>query len=312
MQDRLDYRNEGQESGFRLPNDFTDFIYREMDCFNGDIIKIVVVSDVHLGSDKCEKAAFNSFLKTLHEGDATDLVLLGDIVDMWRRDASGVFLENMDTVDILKGLREKLKIHWVAGNHDYHLLKLKNRAPHYDYPFEFHETLELVDGDHTYVFKHGYEYEYGNEMKFIRPVLEVLCHVMSDAEGVPEDEMWVNITKMMADLHYSAFSHHLEGKELTISHRSLHDSPEQRLKDKLLKVEKRALDEVNGSPDRTLIFGHTHHPFINTEENLVNSGSWVNEATPHNTYVELEKGRPRLFVYGGGEIKERQELSELK
>ena len=39
-------------------------------------MKIVVVSDVHLGSDKCEKAAFNSFLKTLHEGDATDLVLL--------------------------------------------------------------------------------------------------------------------------------------------------------------------------------------------------------------------------------------------
>jgi UDP-2,3-diacylglucosamine pyrophosphatase LpxH len=280
-----------------------------MDCFHGDIIKTVVVSDVHLGSDKCEKQSFNTFLKSLHDDrDLTDLVLLGDIVDMWRRDASGAFLENMDTVEILKQLKDRINVHWLAGNHDYHLLKLKNRAPHYDYPFEFHETLELIDGDHTYHFVHGYEFEYGNELKFIRPVLEILCHVMSDYEGVPEDEMWVSITKMLGDLHYSAFSQVLQGQDLVIKHMSLHDSPVDRLKGKLDKVEKRAYDHIGGRSDHIVIFGHTHQPFISEGEDLVNTGSWVNDSNPHNTYVVLEGGRPRLFVFQGDEITERKEI----
>ena len=265
---------------------------------------------MHLGSDKCDKAAFNAFLTSLQDDDKlTDLVLMGDIVDMWRRDASGVFLENMNTVGILKDLKKRIKVHWLAGNHDFHLLKLKNRAPHYNYPFEFHETLELVEGDHTYRFRHGHEFEYGNEQKYIRPILEILCHVMSDAEGVPEDELWVGISKMIADLHYSAFSHLLEGKDLTITRRSLHHSPGERLKDKLERVEMRSYDEIKGKAGNVLVFGHTHHPFINTRENLVNSGSWVKDATPHNTYVVLEGGKPRLFVYGGEEITERIDIS---
>jgi UDP-2,3-diacylglucosamine pyrophosphatase LpxH len=236
-------------------------------------------------------------------------VLLGDIVDMWRRDAAGVFLENMDTICILKDLKKKINVHWLAGNHDYHLLKLKNRAPHYNYPFEFHETLELVDGDHTYWFMHGYEFEYGNELKFIRPILEMLCHVMSDAEGVPEDELWVEITKLMSDLHYSVFSKHLEGENLKIIHRSLQDSPEERLEGKLEAVEKRAHDVIRDRSSHIAVFGHTHHPFINHREDLVNSGSWVTDAAVHNTYVVLEGGRPRLFVYGGEEILDRKQMT---
>ena len=54
-----------------------------------------------------------------------------------------------------------------------------------------------------------------------------------------------------------------------------------------------------------LIYGLTHHPFINDKQNLVNSGSWVKDATPYNTYVEISDGRPRLFVYEGEEIMER-------
>ena len=155
---------------------------------------------------------------------------------------------------------------------------------------------------------HGYEFEYGNELKYIQPILEILCHVMSDAEGVPEDEMWVKVTKIMGDLHYSAFSKHLEGKDMVITHQSLHDSPGERLKGKLDKVEKRAYDHMGGKPDKTLLFGHTHHPFISQGEGLVNTGSWVSDANPHNTYVVLEGGRPRLFVYGGEEITERKEM----
>ena len=39
---------------------------------------------------------------------------------------------------------------------------------------------------------------------------------------------------------------------------------------------------------------------------VVNTGSWVTDATTRNTYVVLEHGKPRLFVYEGEEIMERQ------
>jgi UDP-2,3-diacylglucosamine pyrophosphatase LpxH len=261
-----------------------------------------------LGSGDSDKKSFNEFLSSLRDDETiTDLVLLGDIVDMWRRDASGVFLENMDTVEIIVGLKDRMNVHWLAGNHDYHLLKLRNRD-HYNYPFEFREKLELVDGEHTYRFMHGYEFEYGKELPYLRPVLELLCHVMSDSEGVPEDELWVDITKLMGDLHYSAFVHQLGGKDTVITHRSLHDSPAIRLFDKLEKLESRALEEVRGKPGQILVFGHTHHPFISKGEELVNSGSWVTESLLHNTYVVLEAGKPRLYVYGGEEITERIDI----
>jgi len=235
----------------------------------------------------------------------TDLVLLGDIVDMWRRDASGVFLENMDTMLIIKELQNKLKVHWVAGNHDYHLLKLKNRAPHYHYPFEFKKDLELVDGEYTYRFKHGYDFEYGHEKRFIKPALELICHLMSDFDGVEEEELWVYLSRKFTDLHYTVFTQHLETK-LKRTQRSFNDGPEERLKEEKLEiVEKRAFDEVRGKNSQLLIFGHTHHPFINQGESLINTGSWVTDAVIHNTYVELKGGKPRLFVFGGEEIKDR-------
>jgi hypothetical protein len=46
---------------------------------------------------------------------------------------------------------------------------------------------------------------------------------------------------------------------------------------------------------------------MNKAENVVNSGSWVTDAPVHNTYVRIEAGRPRLFVYGGGEITQRED-----
>ncbi len=241
-------------------------------------MKIITVSDIHLGAEKSNEPAFIEFLDSLHEDKKlTDLVLLGDIVDMWHRDASGIFLENLDTIRIIRELQSKIKVHWVAGNHDYHLLRLKNRAPHYHYPFEFSESLELKDGAHTYRFMHGYEFEYGGELEFMKPIMEVYCHVMSDS--------------------------------LLMIAGNFHAKPQERLKDLIEDIQKRALDEVRGKPGQIIVFGHTHQPFINSEENVVNSGSWVDGESPNNTYVELMGGKPKLFTFKGEEIKIRKVIA---
>ncbi|MDA4134067.1 MAG: hypothetical protein OK441_00675 [Thaumarchaeota archaeon] len=72
---------------------------------------IVAVSDQHLGIDAADKAAFDRFLDQLqNDSGVTDLVLLGDVVDMWRRDASGVFLENKDTFNKVISLQKKMRV----------------------------------------------------------------------------------------------------------------------------------------------------------------------------------------------------------
>ena len=61
-----------------------------------------------MGYEKADKTAFNAFLDYLNEqSDVTHMVLLGDVVDMWRRDASGVFLEGHDTVAKILSLKSK-------------------------------------------------------------------------------------------------------------------------------------------------------------------------------------------------------------
>jgi UDP-2,3-diacylglucosamine pyrophosphatase LpxH len=87
-----------------------------------------------LGYSNSDKLAFNQFLDVIaKDGEVTHLVLLGDVVDMWRRDSSGVFLENRETMDKIMNLKQRIKVYYVAGNHDFHVLRLQNFA----YPFTF-------------------------------------------------------------------------------------------------------------------------------------------------------------------------------
>jgi predicted phosphodiesterase len=80
-------------------------------------------------------------------------------------------------------------------------------------------------------------------------------------------------------------------------------SPEIRLSKILGDVEHRACSRIKNG--EILVFGHTHHPFINKAENVVNSGCWVTDSSVHNTVVELSGGKPRLAIFEGREITER-------
>jgi UDP-2,3-diacylglucosamine pyrophosphatase LpxH len=111
--------------------------------------KIIVTSDQHLGYEKSNVDDFKDFLAYLLEPDADvqSLILLGDLVDMWRRDASGLFLAFSEIVSTLLKLSitKKIEVSIVAGNHDYHLLKLQNMATSSNfmkrYPIRLHLRL---------------------------------------------------------------------------------------------------------------------------------------------------------------------------
>lgn len=258
---------------------------------------IVVVSDQHLGYDNSDKVAFNGFLDGLPgDSSVTALVLLGDVVDMWRRDASGVFLENGDTMGKVYSLMERMKVYYVAGNHDFHVLQLQDHA----YPFNFIRNLTLTEHGVTYRFLHGYEFD----QLQTEPIMEALCRVMDDGTGGFENGVWAQISRDWTDLRYLfAIFFKKEGVRRTTE--KLQQPPETRLKETLNAVEKLACSSVHDG--EMLVFGHTHRPFINAKGNVANSGSWVKDAPVHNTYIRLEGGKARLFVYGGEEILDRAE-----
>jgi predicted phosphodiesterase len=52
-------------------------------------------------------------------------------------------------------------------------------------------------------------------------------------------------------------------------------------------------------PDKRLVFGHTHDPFITNDKTVVNAGSWVNELPKkedQNSYVEITKEKLNLNI----------------
>jgi UDP-2,3-diacylglucosamine pyrophosphatase LpxH len=258
-------------------------------------LAIVAVSDQHLGYDNVDKAAFNRFLDQLQkDSGVTDLVLLGDVVDMWRRDASGVFLENKDVFDRVAVLQGKMNVHYIAGNHDYHVLKLQGHG----YPLKFIRDLTLQEGGKTIVFKHGYEFDEMQREHF----MESLCHAMSDEKGDRDNNIWSALGRDKSDLGH-LFSTIFRRQNMVQHAALLLLDPEERLGVSLGRVEKRAKASVQ--PGQILVFGHTHRPFVDTDENLANSGSWLTTSPVHNTYVRVENGKPRLFIFEGEEVTER-------
>jgi UDP-2,3-diacylglucosamine pyrophosphatase LpxH len=262
-------------------------------------MRVIVTSDHHLGYANSDKTAFNAFLDELaQENDVTHIVLLGDVVDMWRRDASGVFLEGHDTIGKILALKSKgVQIFYVAGNHDYHVLDLNNPG----YPIQFSKELTLNDGPVTYRFVHGYEFD--PEQKV--PFMAFLCRVMSDSGGALENHMWTDFNSL--NNIFSKIEPSFVKTDIAAVAERLHRRPEDRLKESLGHINSTACKQVK--PGEILIFGHTHVPFVNKEENVVNSGSWVKDSNPYDTYVELTDGKPHLFIFGTQkrEITERTE-----
>jgi UDP-2,3-diacylglucosamine pyrophosphatase LpxH len=264
--------------------------------FWGGSTRVIATSDHHLGCANADKAAFNAFLDELaQENDVTHLVLLGDFVDMWRRDASGVFLEGHDTIEKILALKSRdVQVFYLAGNHDYHVVDLDNPA----YPVQFSKELSLIDGQVTYRFVHGYQFD--PEQKL--PFMAFLCRVMSDKAAPLEEHLWTDFNSLNSI--FSKIEPSFVKADLAAIAGRLQRPPEDRLRGSVAQINSTACKQVR--PGEVLVFGHTHVPFVNKAENVANCGSWVKDSNPHNTYVELSGGKPRLFIFGA----QKQEITE--
>jgi len=264
---------------------------------------IIVATDQHLGYTRSNSSEFSNFLDVLSKRtDVTDFVLLGDFIDMWRRDVSGLFLEFGDIVRKVLALKSKMNVYCVAGNHDYHLLNLTSISNPFskEYPLQFLPSLDLPSDNPRYLFRHGWEFDPAQHPA----LMEVLCYNLSDEEGKIRSDIWDVLTKSLkTDLvdKVKEIIDGFDGKEKYLS--SILSPPNERLKSNLGFVEHQACTSAK-KPGQILVFGHTHRPFVNTDNNVVNAGSWVSDAAITNTYVELDGNKIRLMQFSNGNSNE--------
>lgn len=252
---------------------------------------IIAVSDAHLGYEKCNKEDFLRFIEMcdLSLSETDHLVLAGDILDFWRRNNTALVMENEEILSKLGSL--KTKVHYVAGNHDYYILRLNERYAG-NYPFTISRSLRLEDGGNKFYFIHGYELE-----------------VMANLEPLSVEAYEEFSEKMcFAEDNFGWFAGHLwdliENRGgIFMRAREIKKVPSKRKNiDKTynLATSPAAYVLLGMKPEERLVFGHTHRPFINKNGTVANAGSWVDEGLSkkfQNTYVKISGGKMELKVF---------------
>jgi UDP-2,3-diacylglucosamine pyrophosphatase LpxH len=147
---------------------------------------IIAFSDVHLGYDSSDTEAFLAFMHELqNRNDLGDVVIVGDFIDLWRRDVVGLEFELSKYIEELKTLQKKVNIHYVVGNHDFHVGFLKNHA----YPFTFQPSMTITRFGYAIHFLHGHQCD--PLQNVLGPdTSEILCWTMSDDVGEWKSKLW--------------------------------------------------------------------------------------------------------------------------
>lgn len=254
---------------------------------------IIALSDVHLGYRESCNRQFKEFLgKISKRRDLTDIVICGDFLDMWRRDLAGVVLENTSILELLQTLQPKVKVYYVAGNHDYHVINFEKRYPQ----FLFRKDLVLEEGGTNYRFCHGYEFDpFQNSIYF-----DLLCYSTDDTGNIA-DEIW-NLYIKGKSL-WARIKAWFTGQKENVIHEieMMMKPPDERLANVKETVRENVFDAVKRK--EFLIFGHTHKPFLDIENSIGNLGSWTRDSKPNCTYIEIKKGKVKLLEFGKKEVK---------
>ena len=261
---------------------------------------MIAVSDVHLGHTE-QKNDFKDFLDYIGKRSVDRLVIVGDFLDMWRRDMAGVVIENADVLTELEKLQNQgMEIDIVAGNHDYHIRILKREG----YQFTFHESPlrpPITEYGKEYHFYHGYEFD--PTQLASKAFFEPLCYT-TDEEGKHFSDFYSHLQGLAS--FFRRILNRLTKGDMRRRFEVLRTAPDERLRGKFSEIRRRALEEKEAKgTDNVLIYGHTHEPFVDESQTFANTGSWVKSGThPHyNTFLEIYQGSVVLKKWIEGQEK---------
>lgn len=276
---------------------------------------IIAVSDVHLAEhasdpntrrDDDQFVSFLGYIKDNQLSSGGKLVILGDLIDYWRRDFTRALMDSENALTALMEMPRDIEILYIVGNHDFYNIKLNGLLGD-RFPFnKVREWDRVVLGHKSFLFLHGYQLEvlanpYYKSLSTYETFSEHLC-LGGDESGNAASTVW--------DLYQSSKSW-LSGLTKLPSNipgalNSMMDTPDKRLAgphqagtavDLLASSASRPMYLGTGR-DEFFIFGHTHEPFQDLAHKVINTGSW--KKTPCEAYSFLEiddEGNPRLMEF---------------
>lgn len=278
---------------------------------------IIAVSDTHLGYEYSDSEKFKKFLDSdlvTNLSKSDHLVLLGDILEFWRKQNVDAIIKHEEELNRILRLTKKTNIHYIVGNHDYTIQHFynnyKKNFPYSHYNVDVRKFLRLTDVNSKYFFMHGYQFEVISSFEPLtiddyENISTVLCDRTNNLIGGTMTSLW--------DLFQNfKFRTELLGNE-NISIESLFNAksfdqidmikpPEER-KENMNKVDKAAQSSaLRGiffgiQEDEFLIFGHTHRPLLKKDKRVANSGSWITYAQQPNTYIQIKDNDIQLIDY---------------
>ena len=238
---------------------------------------IYVVSDTHIGWNEGHNPLFFSFLSELRYKRPDTLILCGDIFELWRRDISGVFLQNHDYIATLHNLHNRgTEIIFVVGNHDQHIYKLTQFKEMYDF-LTITKDYNIKVNDIKFHFLHGHQLDpkCSDEM-----TNEALCH-SDDETGKRMSDAWENLNSRPIHLRTYTLCNFPQvpitnvGVLEYVAHPGTLSTNDERRK---ILINKALMTKP---PDEYLIFGHTHIPYVDNEKKMANCGCWCNGSSDY-------------------------------
>ncbi|MHA1135195.1 MAG: metallophosphoesterase [Candidatus Thorarchaeota archaeon] len=153
---------------------------------------IIAVSDLHLGDPVSNRTGVLSFIEdflTQKSDEISDLILLGDILDLWRRNSSAVILDYLDVLNNVCALG--FNVHYIVGNHDFTMIDYGPSGSTVDVPkvhpdnptkLTVSESLTLSNGGKKFRFIHGHQMSYWYALPFYEAFSRAMCNITEEVK----------------------------------------------------------------------------------------------------------------------------------
>jgi len=281
--------------------------------------KRIFVSDLHM-ADRSGADDFNSpelFMRLLDyvESERSELILLGDIFELWQADLDKIFFYYSDIISRLLKLAGKIKVSLVVGNHDY--------IPFARYIGKTFGNInileEYMDESVKLLAHHGQRYDPFNDVDLAADsIKEPLGQRIAWSIGLIERYLDPGIDEKLGGIVRRLQSLLSRGKDV------LRHVAKEYVKREMARADDEFWQEVirvrsSGSPGqfrfkkyigvyeeevkkefkrgfRIVVIGHTHIPEkVTYGKNVyVNTGSWAGNSFPP-VFVKQEGKQIRIF-----------------
>ncbi len=270
--------------------------------------KIIIVSDVHLGSPANNDTGFKRFIEEYLETNTVEhFVMLGDIFDFWEGSPREILGKHRK---ILRQIRDlDSTIHYVVGNHDYTIQRYFSKSDRDR--FNFTNNFVIRNGEETFRFMHGHQVF--EEVLFRKVLYGGLCLGLCQVQSTIKN-MYTIMSKLFRknprEFVRIPFIERLRGSfdstVIQMCKRSvlykLHSEVTEKLEEWVRKIAMSEQGLTKLKEEEFLIFAHFHMPEKCLKDKWANAGCWMkgehqmdHKGFSNFSYLTIENGVVNLI-----------------